>query len=101
MTVLEATAIVVESIKDLNLGRSAKDRIEPAVDTVLFGPKGTLDSLGLVELIVTIEERVQKAFGVSVSLASDRALSQAHSPFRSVQTLGEFLSRLTEDGNGQ
>src|SRR5437870_5549301 len=97
MTVSEATNIVLESIKDLNLGRSAKDRIEPAVHTVLFGPKGTLDSLGLVELIVTIEERVKKASGVSVSLASDWALSQARSPFKSVLTLGEFLSRLTQD----
>lgn len=101
MTVLEATDIVIESIKDLNMGRSVKERIEPAVHTVLFGPKGTLDSLGLVELIVTIEEHAQKAFGISVSLASDQALSQARSPFHSVESLSEFLSRLTQDGNAQ
>ena len=100
MTVLEATGIVLESIKDVNASRSAKQQIQPAAETILLGPGGTLDSLGLVELIVTIEERANKAFGVSVSLASDQALSQRHSPFRSVEALSEFLSRLTEEGNG-
>lgn len=101
MTVLEATGIVLGAIKDLNAGRSAKQQIQPAAETILFGPRGTLDSLGLVELIVTVEDRVNKAFGVSVSLASDQALSQARSPFHSVQSLSEFLSRLTQDGNAQ
>jgi D-alanine--poly(phosphoribitol) ligase subunit 2 len=101
MTMFEATDIVIASINDLNQGRSAKQRIAPVPDTILFGSGGALDSLGLVELIVTIEERVKKASGVSVSLASDQALSQARSPFKSVRTLGEFLSRLTEDEKSQ
>ncbi len=98
MTVPEATGIVLESIKDLNAGRPANQQIPPATETILFGRGGTLDSLGLVELIVTIEDRANKACGVAVALASDQALSQARSPFNTVQTLSEFLSRLTEDG---
>ena len=101
MTVLEATRIILDSIENVNAGRPAAQQIQPAAETILFGPGGALDSLGLVELIVTIEERANKAFGVSVSLASDQALSQARSPFHSVLTLSEFLSRLTQVGNAQ
>ena len=101
MTVVEATKIILASIDEVNAARPAADRIKPEVETVLFGPEGTLDSLGLVELIVTIEERANREFGVGVSLASDQALSQARSPFHTVRSLSEFLSRLSQEGNGE
>ncbi len=98
MTVVEASNIVLASIEEVNAARPAADRIQPDAETVLFGPEGTLDSLGLVELIVTIEERARREFGIAVSLASDQALSQARSPFHTVHSLSEVLSRLSQEG---
>lgn len=66
------------------------------VETPLFGPHGMLDSLGLVHLIVLLEDRVADVFGVSLTLADDKALSEKRSPFRTVGSLtGYVVKRLT------
>jgi acyl carrier protein len=63
-------------------------------DTRLFGRDGLFDSLGLVSFVVAVEQSIEDALGVSVSLADERALSQRHSPYRTVQRLAEYASEL-------
>ena len=50
----------------------------------IFGPDSPLDSLGLVGLLLDIEEGLQ-AIGCDVVLSDERAVSQKRSPFRNVQ----------------
>jgi acyl carrier protein len=74
---------------DLRLGRTD--------ESVLFGPGGGLDSLGLVSLILDVEVAVGERVGRAVVLADDRAVSQRRSPFRTVGSLADHvLSRLAE-----
>ena len=63
-------------------------------DTALFGRDGLFDSLGLVSLVVAVEEAIEDQYGVSISLADQRAMSEKHSPFRSVGSLAEYAGRL-------
>lgn len=64
--------------------------------TVLFGENGILDSIGLVTLIVAVEQAIEETFGVSISLADEKAMSQRNSPFRTIDSLAEFAQRLIE-----
>ncbi len=66
-------------------------------DTALFGKGGLLDSLGLVTLVVAVEETIEDQYSVSISLADQRAVSQRHSPFRSIGSLAEYAGRLIEE----
>ena len=61
-----------------------------AEDTVLFGKEGALDSMGLVTLIVAVEQAIEDRFDVSPGLADEKAMSQAKSPYRSVATLADY-----------
>jgi acyl carrier protein len=66
----------------------------PAVvneETVLVGKDAVLDSLGVVSLIVEIEQRVEGGHGVSVTLANDKAMSARNSPFRTVGVLTDHV----------
>jgi acyl carrier protein len=65
--------------------------------TVLLG---RLDSLGLVTLIVDLEERLQDELGLPVALGTERALSQRHSPFRTVGTLTDYILELAGEARG-
>ena len=66
--------------------------------TPLLGPESVLDSLGLVTLIVEVEDRLNTTYGVSLTLADDRAMSRARSPFRTVESLSQYVnSLLTRD----
>ncbi len=49
-------------------------------DTQLFGRGSKLDSLGLVNLIVLVEEKTADTFGKSVTIADERAMSQKEQP---------------------
>ena len=51
----------------------------------------------LVSLIVTIEREVEDAFGVALTLADERALSMEASPFRSIQSLADYIGILIID----
>jgi acyl carrier protein len=60
-------------------------------ETVLVGNEAVLDSIGVVQLIVEVEQRVEGEHGVSITLANDKAMSQRNSPFRSVGVLTDHV----------
>jgi acyl carrier protein len=66
-------------------------------ETRLLGSQSVLDSMHLVSLIVTIERELEDAFGMALTLADERALSMNASPFRSVQSLADYIGILIID----
>lgn len=68
-----------------------------APDTILFGPGGVLDSLGLVSLVLDLEQAIDSRYGVLITLADQRAMSQKRSPFRSVEALADYAAGLVRD----
>jgi D-alanine--poly(phosphoribitol) ligase subunit 2 len=68
-----------------------------AEETRLLGSESVLDSIQLVTLIVTIEREIEDAFGVALTLADERALSMKASPFRSIQSLADYIGILVID----
>ena len=61
-------------------------------DTPLFGEGGLLDSMGLVSLVIAVEQAIEERFEQRVSLADEKALSQRSSPYRSVATLAAYAA---------
>jgi acyl carrier protein len=86
-----AFEIVVASLKEVfeQVGTPPPERI--GEDTVLVGNDAVLDSLGVVQLIVEVEQRVESAHGISVTLANDKAMSARNSPFRTVGVLAAHV----------
>ena len=67
-------------------------------DTIIVGKDAVLDSLGVVSLIVDIEQGLEQKHDVSVTLASDKAMSAKNSPFRTVGVLADpVLETIKED----
>jgi len=88
--------LVVDALHEL-LDDRAIDTPGPVdAETRLFGRAGLLDSLGLVTLVVAVEQAIADEYGVSVSLADDRALSQRNSPYRTVGSLAEYAAGLLD-----
>jgi acyl carrier protein len=68
-----------------------------APETRLVGSESVLDSMHLVSLIVAIEREVEDGFGVALTLADERALSMKASPFRSIQSVADYIGTLIKD----
>ena len=65
-------------------------------ETSLIGRKSEVDSITLVSIIVDVEERLADQLGLDVVLADERAMSQKRSPFRTIQTLAEYVFELQQ-----
>jgi len=83
--------VVLEAMAAMNLGRDEAGQLAVSPEAPVFGPDSPLDSLGLVGLLLDIEEGLQ-AMGCNVVLSDERAVSQKRSPFRSVQTLVAYIA---------
>jgi len=89
--------IVLESLKEVfaQNGQTPPDNITD--DTVLVGNDAVIDSLGVVSLIVEIEQRLESGHGVSVTLANDKAMSARSSPFRTVGVLTDHAIAMAQE----
>jgi acyl carrier protein len=84
--------LIIETLRELQAKKGSMPR-ELNAETPLFGPDGILDSLALVSLVVGVEQAIEDEFGMVVSLADEKALSQRNSPYRTIGALAEYASQ--------
>jgi acyl carrier protein len=91
-----AVDIVSRSLRELieQLGDTPPEITE---DTVIVGKDAVVDSLGLVSLVVEIEQRLEAEQNLAVTLASEKAMSQRSSPFRTVGVLADYICELATE----
>jgi acyl carrier protein len=101
-TIENIVAAIYRAVDWIN-GELPPDRqLIKAPETRLLGSQSVLDSMHLVSLIVTVERELEDAFGVALTLADERALSMNASPFRSIQSLADYIGILITDArNGR
>ena len=92
-----AEAIVLGSLKRVNATVARKSPVKLEFETPLFGRRGTLNSLGLVHLVATIEQRLREDYSCDISLVDDRVIKGEIRPFQSVKTLVDYISKLLDD----
>jgi acyl carrier protein len=95
----EVEKLVLETLDEINEGLEEPEKIDRSINTILVGHGGQIDSLGLVQLIVSVEQKVNDNFNVEVSIVDDKAFSQNHSPFRTVGTLIDFVTGKIDENN--
>ena len=89
--------IIYDSIDEVNQQLDAEEQLDKAIDTILFGGNGKLYSLGLINLVITVEQNIEDEFDVSITLADERAMSQENIPFKDVGTLAEYIGILLDE----
>jgi|SRR5579862_8387562 acyl carrier protein len=90
-------AIVLDALRAANKGRSPEEQLAVSPDAPLFGPGSRLDSMGLVVLLIDIEESLHGE-GLDVTLSDEKALSRTRSPFRSVPAIVAYIASLAAAG---
>ena len=89
--------LIINAIKEINEQLPQEQQLGQSTKTVLFGKDGKLDSLGLVNLLVIIEQNIEEDFDVIITIADERAMSQKHSPFRTVESLVDYIEMLLKE----
>ena len=89
--------LIITSVKEINEQLPQELQLSESRGTVLFGKDGKLDSLGLVNLLVIIEQNIEDEFDVSITIADEKAMSQKRSPFRTIGTLADYIDMLLRE----
>ena len=89
--------LIYQTVDELNEQLPQEQQLGQSTKTVLFGKDGRLDSLGLVSFLVTIEQNIEDEFDVSITIADERAMSQKHSPFRTIGTLTTYVNMILNE----
>jgi len=90
----ETLGCVYAAIDEANEDRDGLPPLEKSPTTPIHGTASGLDSLGLINFVVAVEEEVEKRFGAEIVLSDDRSLSAEPSPFESVGALAAYIDVL-------
>lgn len=95
MSVTPIFEAVYAAIRESNGLMQPDQRLVCTPETVLLGEEGTLDSLGLINLLVLIEEEVGTRLGRTVTLLDERHMSPG-GPFTTVGSLIRYIEAAVE-----
>jgi hypothetical protein len=101
MTIVNAEkvfAILHEAVDELNLQLPKGKKLAKEQDTKLMGDGTVLDSLLLMGLLVSVEEKCLAEVGLELSLADEAAASAETTPLRTLGTLGQFILTRASEG---
>ena len=90
-----AVALIYEAIDIVNQQLPIAKRLAHSQATVIVGAGGALDSLGIVNFVLAIEEKVGEALRRPVQLFDPDWLADAGSPIGTVGSLTTYLMTLT------
>jgi len=101
LTANDITALIFEAIDEFNAEQDESKRLEKSPETVIFGRGTVLDSLDVVNLIVTIEGKLADEHETFLTLANEKAMSRKVSPFRTVESLAAYVEELLREESNE
>ena len=94
----QVVELIIDNVNQLKDTQGLKAPAQLDSATALFGGDGFLDSMALVTLVVAVEQAIEEKFGTNVSLADPGAMSQEHSPYRTIGALADYAIRRLRAG---
>jgi acyl carrier protein len=88
---------IYDAIDEINEDLEQSEKILKTDDAQIFGTGSSLDSMGLVNLITLIEQRIEDETGKFISIADEKAMSMQSSPFKTVATLKDYIANLINE----
>jgi len=87
-------ALVYSAIDDVDAVTAEGAPLQKSPEARLLGSDSGVDSLTFVNLVVALEERIQKTLGKSVVLVDEDNMAAEEHPFRTIGTLAEYVERV-------
>ena len=89
------TELLVDAVEAEDEGHD----MDVSATSALVGSEAVLSSMSLVSFIMDIEGELEEEYEVQVLLVNESALSRKQSPFRTVETLADYVLELTDDNS--
>jgi len=90
----DTLTLVYAAIDEVNAQSGEGILIQKNPDASLLGGDKGVDSLTFVNLVVAIEEQIQKALHKSVVLVDEDSMTLQEHPFRTVGTMASYIGKV-------
>ena len=90
--------IINEAISEIN-NQFDDVNIENRPDFLLLDSDGTIDSVALVNLFITIETLIEEKTGKEISVVKEDSFESESTPFKSVGSLTDYIKSLLNEWN--
>ena len=87
----EILLLIDAAIDEINAQTSSQRRVAKSEGTVIVGAGSSLDSLGIINLLVSLEAKVAGATGHTVNLLNDDALNDPTGSLHTVASIAEYI----------
>jgi acyl carrier protein len=84
-------ALLLEAIDAANPLLEQPVDVSRGADSALYGPGGVIDSLGLVSIIVELEQLVERDLGATLHLADVSDLPAEAEPFATLGSMAAYV----------
>lgn len=86
------TRIIFKTIDEHNSINNEELKLSKSLETELLGKNSNLDSLGLINLLVSVENEIQKKIDSNISVIDEELFLEEDGPYQKVATLLEYIS---------
>jgi acyl carrier protein len=91
-------ALVLRAVAELNQMLPDGSRLREDTSCALVQPQGPLDSLGVINLLVAVEDQVEAEFGRRPNLTEVSIAPEGSSPLSTVGSLAKFVAERLKGG---
>lgn len=91
--------IILDVLKDTAQMQEIELPFELSDKSKIIGKEGILDSLAFVTFIISLEKRINEQYHALISLQDEKAFSQTKSPFRSIESLNNYIIDILKEQN--
>ena len=95
--IAEVERLVIEVANKVMSELPEDERRTVSEKSSLLGGDSVFDSLNFVTFILDLEQAINRAKNVSITLADERAMSQPSNPFQAVSTLSIYIRMLLNE----
>jgi acyl carrier protein len=88
---------IYRAVDELNRQLPKAVHVGKSANSPLYGKSSKLESIDLVTLMIEVEEKIKEEFGIPITIANERAMSQEDSPFLSIGSLTDFIAELLKE----
>ena len=85
--------LIFAAITEVNIQQPPEYQLKLNKDEFLISDKSCIDSLGLITLLINIEEKISNKFKKNLNLLDEKFISEENTPFKTLGSLASWLNK--------
>lgn len=83
---------IYNTVDEINRQLLDNQQLAKSTDTIIVGDGGQLDSLGVINFLVLLEEKLSQEAGISIALLDEDTIGEVDGPLRTIGRIEQFIT---------